>query len=100
MNIYKKALYDKYFVTPETIKKALNDSDWMIKINAMKEPNASLGNIYQALEDWNPFVRKAALVHPKANYAVDLYVLFADSDWMLKRIALNKIIMRLINFYH
>lgn len=100
MNIYKKALYDKYFVTPETIKKALNDIDWKIRLQAIKEENASVKNLYKALADWNVYVRKMAISHPKTTLSMELFVMISDLNNEVQMLALKKIIKRLINFYY
>ncbi len=100
MNIYKKALYDKYFINSENIHKALDDSDWLIRTYAIEEENATSYNMYKALEDWCFVVREAAISHPKTTFEIELFALFGDEDWEIKEIALKKIFMRLINFYH
>ncbi len=99
MNLYKKALYDKYFINSTNIHKALSDSDWMIRMHAIEEPAATPYNIYKALEDWCPVVRLSAISHKNTTLAIELCAIF-DENEEIRMVAIQKIFMRIINFYH
>ena len=75
-------------MTEAEIDKALDDSNIWVRIDAIRNPNATEANIDKALSDGDQYIRKAAATHPNASPA-NIDKALDDNSFAVKIIAAN-----------